>query len=79
MTDDARTWEYFAGLAFAYHDAPDGTDDIEHAWHELAEAIKHYRATGGREPRDPDELVVRRETDDQSLGYELLTPPGGTT
>ena len=43
-----RTWEYFAGLAFAYYDAPEGTDDVNHAWHELGMAIKHYRAAGGK-------------------------------
>jgi len=48
----AKGWEYFAGLAFSYFDAPSET--VEQAWTDLAVAIKHYRATGGREPRDPD-------------------------
>lgn len=29
---EASNWEYFAGLAFAYHDAPEGTDDVDVAW-----------------------------------------------
>ena len=49
----AKGWQYFAGLAFAYVDAPD-TVDTEVAWHELADAIVHYRKTGGPEPRDRD-------------------------
>lgn len=49
-------WEYFAGLAFAYVDAPDGTDDVAHAWYEMATAIRHYREAGGVDPRDPDRL-----------------------
>jgi len=60
---EAQHWEYFAGLAFAYHDAPEGTDDVDVAWHELAAAIKHWRATGGREPRDPDKLAPRPRRD----------------
>jgi len=55
---ESRTWEYFAGLAFAYFDAPEGTDDVHHAWLELGEAIGHYRKAGGIEPRDPDELAA---------------------
>jgi hypothetical protein len=56
MTTRDRTWEYFAGLAFAYYDAPQGTDDVDAAWHELAGAIRHYRGLGGADPRDPDEI-----------------------
>ena len=55
---EAGNWEYFAGLAFAYHDAPEGTDNVAVAWSELHEAIHHWRTQGGREPRDPDELAT---------------------
>ena len=50
---EARSWEYFASLAFAYFDAPQ--DAVEHAWWELGGAIDHWRKTGGRAPRGEDE------------------------
>lgn len=55
---DGQSWEYFAFLAFVYHDARDGSTEVGDAWWELKAAIEHWRAVGGREPRDVDVWVT---------------------
>ena len=50
----------------------DGGEYFDEDWRELAEAIKHYRAVGGVEPRDPDEIDVW-------LTPEPLADGGGAT